>query len=174
VFACGVGEVPFMSAIGMSASLILAVHVAENVATVISFSSIVPRIRIEYQKLVTSGMAVRSLLILGWAGLTVFLTYNTPIAFAFPFILLIAFLIFYALIWYPIICFAISQALPNRKGTTQGQLLAVVSLANVLGSLMGGAIIGAFGYLVGFVISAAVAALAIPIIRYINMEIKTD
>lgn len=173
VYSYGVGEVPFMAAIGMSASLILSVNVAENVAAVISFSNIVPRVRIEYQKLVTSMMIIRALIIAGWAGLTVFLVYRTPFAFVFPFTFLVIFLICYALVWYPITCFAISQAQFNRKGTTQGQLLAVVSLANVLGSLVGGGIIGAFGYAVGFLVSAAIAALAVPLIRRINIEIKT-
>ena len=50
VFSYTVGEVPFMAAIGMSASLILSVNVAENVATVISFSNVVPRVRMEYQR----------------------------------------------------------------------------------------------------------------------------
>ncbi len=174
VYSYGVGEVPFMSAIGLSASLILSVNVAENVATVISFSNIVPRVKMEYQKLVSLMMASRSVLILGWVGLTVFLTFRSGYAFIFPLILEILFLLCYALVWYPIMCFAISQAQFNKKGTTQGELLAVVSLANVLGSLIGGAVIGGFGYAVGFAISAGIALLALPIIHYINIEIKTD
>jgi hypothetical protein len=47
-------------------------------------------------------------------------------------------------------CFAISQAEFKRKGTTQGELLAIVGLGNILGSLMGGVLIGMFGYTVGF------------------------
>lgn len=174
VYSYGVGEVPFMSAIGLSASVILSINVAENVATVISFSNIVPRVKMEYQKLVSTMMASRSLLILCWAGLTVFLTFRSGYAFIFPLTLEILFLICYALVWYPIMCFAISQAQFNKKGTTQGELLAVVSLANVLGSLIGGFLIGMFGYAVGFGVAAAIAVLALPIIHYINIEIKTD
>ena len=62
----------------------------------------------------------------------------------------------------------------QQEGTTQGELLAVVSLANVLGSLIGGFVIGTFGFAVGFGVAAAIAVLAIPIIHYINIEIKTD
>ncbi len=174
VFSYTVGEVPFMAAIGMSASLILSVNVAENVATVISFSNVVPRVRIEYQKLVASMIGIRSLIILGWAGLTVFLVYRAPFAFIFPFIFLVIFLVCYALIWYPIMCFAISQAQYNRKGTTQGELLAVISLASVLGSLIGGFVIATFGFAVGFAVAAGIAVLALPILHYINIEIKTD
>ena len=174
VYTYGVGEVPFMNAIGLSASVILSINVAENGATVISFSNIVPRVKMEYQKLVSTMMATRSLLILTWAGLTVFLTFRSGYAFIFPLILEILFLICYALVWYPIMCFAISQAQFNKKGTTQGELLAVVSLANVLGSLIGGFLIGTLGYAVGFGVAAAIAVLAIPIIHYINIEIKTD
>jgi predicted MFS family arabinose efflux permease len=174
VFSYTVGEVPFMAAIGMSASLILSVNVAENVATVISFSNVVPRVRMEYQKLVASMIGIRSLIILGWAGLTVFLVYRAPFAFIFPFIFLAIFLVCYALIWYPIMCFAISQAQYNRKGTTQGELLAVISLASVLGSLIGGFVIGTFGFAVGFAVSAGIAVLALPILHYINIEIKPD
>ena len=174
VFSYTVGEVPFMAAIGMSASLILSVNVAENVATVISFSNVVPRVRMEYQKLVASMIGIRSLIILGWAGLTVFLVYRAPFAFVFPFIFLAIFLVCYALIWYPIMCFAISQAQYNRKGTTQGELLAVISLASVLGSLIGGFVIATFGFAVGFAVAAGIAVLALPILHYINIEIKTD
>jgi len=174
VFSYTVGEVPFMAAIGMSASLILSVNVAENVATVISFSNVVPRVRMEYQRLVASMIGIRSLIILGWAGLTVFLVYRAPFAFVFPFIFLAIFLVCYALIWYPIMCFAISQAEYNRKGTTQGELLAVISLASVLGSLIGGFVIGTFGFAVGFAVAAGIAVLALPILHYINIEIKTD
>jgi predicted MFS family arabinose efflux permease len=169
-----VGEVPFMAAIGMSASLILSVNVAENVATVISFSNVVPRVRMEYQRLVASMIGIRSLIILGWAGLTVFLVYRAPFAFVFPFVFLVIFLVCYALIWYPIMCFAISQAQYNRKGTTQGELLAVISLASVLGSLIGGFVIATFGFAVGFAVAAGIAVLALPILHYINIEIKTD
>jgi MFS family permease len=174
VYSYGVGEVPFMSAIGLSASVILSINVAENVATVVSFSSLVPRVKMEYQRLVTLMMASRSVLILFWAGLTVLLTTKVSYAFIFPLTLEILFLVCYALVWYPIMCFAISQAQFNRKGTTQGELLAIVSLANVLGALIGGFVIGTFGYLVGFAVAAGIAALAIPIIRKINIEIKTD
>jgi MFS family permease len=174
VYSYGVGEVPFMSAIGLSASVILSINVAENVATVVSFSSLVPRVKKEYQRLVTLMMAYRSVLILCWAGLTVLLTTRLSYAFIFPLTLEILFLVCYALVWYPIMCFAISQAQFNRKGTTQGELLAIVSLANVLGALIGGFVIGTFGYAVGFAVAAGIAALAIPIIRRINIEIKTD
>jgi MFS family permease len=174
VYSYGVGEIPFMKAIGLSASLILSINVVENVATVVSFSSIVPRIKMEYQKLISATMASRATIILVWAGLTIFLAQRTDYAFIFVLILEVLFLTCYAIVWYPIMCFAISQAHFDKRGTTQGELLAVVSLANVLGSLIGGAVIGSFGYAIGFVVSAVIAVLAIPILRRINIEIKTD
>lgn len=174
VYSYGVGEVPFMRALGLSASIILGINVAENVATVFSFSRLVPRAKMEYQRLISLMMASRAVLILTWAGLTVFLVYQTAYAFIFPLILEILFLVCYALVWYPIMCFAISQAQFNKKGTTQGELLAVVSLANVLGSIIGGVVIGTFGYAVGFAVSAGIAVLALPILHYINIEIKSD
>lgn len=127
-----------MNAIGLSTSLILAVNVAENVATVFSFFRLVPRVSMEYQKLMTAMITARSLIILSWAGLTVFILYPSSGAFILPLIFEILFLTCYALLWYPITCFAISQAEFNRKGTTQGQLLSIVSLANVIGALIGG------------------------------------
>ncbi len=174
VYTYGVGEVPFMSAIGLSASVILGITVIENIAAVGSFAKIVPRVHMEYGRLIKSMMAFRAVLILIWSGLTVFLVYPVSFAGVFPLILLILFLVCYALVWYPIMCFAISQAQPNRRGTTQGQLLSVVSLANVLGSLIGGFLIGAFGYAVGFAVAAGIAVLALPILYFVNVEIKAE
>ena len=174
VYSYGVGEIPFMKAIGLSASLILSINVAENVATVVSFSTIVPRIKMEYQKLISATMASRATIILIWAGLTIFLAQRTDYAFVFVLILEVLFLTCYAIVWYPIMCFAISQAHFDKRGTTQGELLAVVSLANVLGALIGGLVIGGFGYAIGFVVAAVITVLAIPIMHYINIEIKTD
>ena len=71
-------------------------------------------------------------------------------------------------------CFAISQTQPNKKGQTQGELVAVVSLANVLGGIIGGVVIGTFGFAVGFAVAALIAASALLILRYLNIEIKTD
>ncbi len=172
VYAYSVGEVPLMSAIGLSSSVILGINVAETMGTVFSYSRLVPRVKMEYQKLVTSMMAIRGVLIITWAGLTFFIVNRFSGAFIFPLVLEILFLICYALVWYPIMCFAITQAAPNRKGTTQGELLSIVSLANVTGALIGGVLIGTFGYAVGFIVSAAITVLAIPIMRHVNIEIK--
>jgi MFS family permease len=174
VYTYGVGEVPLMNAIGLSASVILSINVAENLATVLSYSTLVPRVKLDYQKLVALMMGSRSGFILCWVGLTVFIATRVSYAFIFPLILEILFLACYALLWYPIMCFAISQAQPNKKGQTQGELVAVVSLANVLGGVIGGVVIGTFGFAVGFAVAAGISALAIPILRYLNMEIKTD
>lgn len=172
VYSYSVGEVPLMSAIGLSSSIILGINVAENVATVYSFSRLVPRVKMESQRLITSMIATRSLLILTWAGLTYFIIHQFTGAFVFPLILQMLFLTCYALLWYPIMCFAISQAEPNRKGTTQGELLSTVSLANVTGALIGGFLIAMFGFAVGFIMSAAIAVLAILLLHYVNIEIK--
>lgn len=72
VFSYSVGEVPLMSAIGLSASVILGINVAENVSTVFSFSQMVPRVKMDYQRLISWMMASRAILILAWAGLTIF------------------------------------------------------------------------------------------------------
>lgn len=174
VYTYVVGETPLMNAIGLSASVIFSINVAENLATVVSYSTIVPRVKMDYQKLVTLMMGSRSALILGWVGLTVFITTRVSYTFIFPLILTVLLLLFYALLWYPIMCFAISQAQPNKKGQTQGELVAVVSLANVLGGIIGGVVIGTFGFAVGFAVAALIAASALPILRYLNIEIKTD
>jgi MFS family permease len=174
VYTYGVGEVPLMNAIGLSASVILSINVAENLATVISYSTLVPRVKLDYQKLVALMMGSRSAFILCWVGLTAFIATRVSYAFIFPLILEIVFLLCYALLWYPIMCFAISQAQFNKRGQTQGELVAVVSLANVLGGVIGGVVIGTFGFAVGFAVAAGISALAIPILRYLNMEIKTD
>jgi predicted MFS family arabinose efflux permease len=71
-------------------------------------------------------------------------------------------------------CFAISQAEPSRKGTTQGELLSIISLANVIGALIGGLVIGSFGFAVGFIFSAVIAVSAIPIIRYAEIELEIE
>lgn len=174
VYTYGVGEVPLMNAIGLSASVILSINVAENLATVVSFSTLVPRVKLDYQKLVALMMGSRAGLILCWVGLTIFIATRVSYVFIFPLILEVLFLLCYALVWYPIMCFAISQAQFNKKGQTQGELVAVVSLANVLGGVIGGVVIGTFGFAVGFAVAAVISALAIPILRYLNMEIKTD
>lgn len=174
VYTYGVAEVPLMNAIGLSASVILSINVAENLATVISYSTLVPRVKLDYQKLVALMMGSRSAFILCWVGLTVFIATRVSYVFIFPLILEVLFLLCYALLWYPIMCFAISQAQFNKRGQTQGELVAVVSLANVLGGVIGGVVIGTFGFAVGFLVAAGISALAIPILRYLNMEIKTD
>jgi MFS family permease len=172
VYSYGVGEVPLMSAIGLSSSMIIGINVAENIATVYSFSQLVPKAKIESKKLINIMMGARGLIILAWAGLTFFITYQFSGVFILPLILEIAFLVCYALLWYPIMCFAISQSEPNRKGTTQGELLSVISLANVVGALIGGAVIGAFGFFMGFIVSAVIAVLSIPILHFVEVELE--
>lgn len=172
VYSYGVGEVPLMTAIGLSSSMILGINVAENAATVYSFNRLVPKIKMAPKKLIAVMMGARSGLMLFWAGLTVFITSQFAGVFIFPLLLEIAFLLCYGLLWHQVMCFAISQAPPNRKGTTQGELLSIISLANVVGALIGGAVIGAFGFAAGFIVSALIAASAIPLLRQIDMEIK--
>lgn len=87
-------------------------------------------------------------------------------------ILEIAFLICYALLWYPIMCFTIAQSPPGKKGTTQGELLSVIASANVAGALIGGVLIGVLGFEVGFIASGIIAILAIPFLRYVDPEIN--
>jgi MFS family permease len=172
VYAYGVGEVPLMNAIGLSSSMILGINIAENLATVFSFSRLVPKVKMEPKKLVTFMMGTRGALMLAWAGLTIFIANQFVGVFIFPLLLEIAFLLCYGLLWHHVMCYAISQAPPNRKGTTQGELLSIISLANVMGALIGGAVIGAFGFAVGFILSALIAVSALPLLRYIEIEIK--
>jgi MFS family permease len=174
VYSYGVGEVPLMTAIGLSSSTIIGINVAENIATIFSFRQLVPRTKMKSQKLITRMILVRSLLMLVWAALTVFISMQFSAVFILPLILEIAFLSCYALLWYPIMCFAISQAKPNRKGTTQGELLSIISLANVIGALIGGLVIGMFGFVVGFIVSAAIAVFAIPVVRRVEMELEIE
>ncbi len=174
VYCYGVGEVPLMTAIGLSSSMIIGINVAENLATVYSFNRLVPRTKMESQKLITAMMLIRSVLMLSWAGLTIFITNQFSAVFILPLILEIAFLLCYGLLWYPIMCFAISQSEPNRKGTTQGELLSIISLANVIGALVGGLVIGVFGFAVGFIFSAVIAVSAIPIVRRVEIELEIE
>ncbi len=172
VYAYGVGEVPLMTAIGLSSSMIIGINVAENIATVYAFNRLVPRVKMSSKKLIATMIGARGLLILVWAGLTFFIANQFSVVFILPLILEIAFLICYALLWFPIVCFAIAQSPPGRKGTTQGELLSIISMGNVAGALVGGIIIGGFGFEVGFIASAVIAILAIPLLRYVDIEIN--
>jgi MFS family permease len=172
VYSYGVGEVPLMTAIGLSSSMIIGINVAENIATVYSFNRLVPRAKMSPKKLIATMMGIRGLLIMIWAALTFFTANQFGAVFILPLILEIAFLICYALLWYPIMCFAISQSPPGRKGTTQGELLSVVSMGNVGGALIGGILIGGFGFEVGFIASGIIAILSIPLLRYVDIDIN--
>jgi predicted MFS family arabinose efflux permease len=172
VYSFGVGEVPLMTAIGLSSSIIIGINVAENIATVYAFNRLVPRAKMNQKKLVAGMIGARGLLILVWAGLTFFIANQFSGVFLLPLILEIAFLICYALLWYPIVCFAISQSPPNRKGTTQGELLSVIAAGNVIGALIGGAVIGGLGFEAGFIISAIIAVASIPLLRYVDVDIN--
>jgi MFS family permease len=170
VFSFTVGEVPLMNAIGLPIAIILGISVAENFATVIAFTRIVPKIKINNQKLIPAIMIVRGIVIALWASLTVFFYNPSSYAFIFPLIFSIIFLVCYALIWQPIMCFTLAQAEFDKKGTSQGQLIAVISLANVIGSVLGGFLLQYFGFVIGFIVSGAIAILALPILKRVNIE----
>jgi len=172
VFSFGVGEVPLMTAIGLSSSMIIGINVAESIATVFAFNRLLTRVKMSQKKLITTMIGARGLLIMIWAGLTFFIVNPSSFVFILPLILEIAFLMCYALMWYPIMCFAIAQSPPGHKGTTQGELLSMISLANVVGALIGGILIGTFGFELGFIISGIIAVLAIPLLRYVDIEIN--
>ncbi len=172
VYSYGVGEVPLMTAIGLSSSMIIGINVVENIATVYAFNRLVPRAKMNQKKLMAGMIGARGLLIMVWAALTFFIANQFSAVFILPLILEIAFLICYALLWYPIMCFTIAQSPPGKKGTTQGELLSVIASANVAGALIGGVLIGVLGFEVGFIASGIIAILAIPFLRYVDPEIN--
>jgi MFS family permease len=164
-----VGQTPLMKALGLSDSLILAVSCAAGATQAIAFVRIAPRINSDNKRLLNRVVVIRGSLILCWAALPIFFFYPTSFVFIFPLIISIVWSIFYAMIWLPITTFAISEASADRKGSVQGQLLSAVGVGNAIGSALGGLVITAYGYTVGFVLASIIAMLAIPIISRIEI-----
>jgi predicted MFS family arabinose efflux permease len=165
----GVGMTPLMKALGLSDSLILAVNVGNGVAMAVAFVWIAPRIKSDNIRLISRVVITRSFLVLTWVVLPIFLSHPVSFVFVFSLVNSIVFHAFYALIWLPITTFAISQAPPDRKGVVQGQLMSVLGISNAIGSILGGLVITAYGYPVGFVAASIIALLALPIFSRINI-----
>jgi predicted MFS family arabinose efflux permease len=158
-----VGITPLMRELGLSDSLILALNVANGVASAASFVWIAPRMKNNYKKL-GSLVLSRAGVILCWAALPYFLVHTTPLVFVFPLLLSIIFNVLYAMIWLPLTNFAISQAPEEHKSSVVGQLMSATGVAGAVGSILGGLAITTYGYTVGFIIASAIVVLSIPIV----------
>jgi predicted MFS family arabinose efflux permease len=165
----GVGQTPLMKALGLSNSLILAVNGVAGAAQAIAFVSIAPLIKSGHKQLLNRVVVARGGLILCWAVLPVFFFHPVSFVFIFPLIVSIVWSVFYAMIWLPISTFAISQAPEDHKGSVEGELLSAIGVSNAIGSALGGLVITAYGYTVGFVLASAIAMLSIPVISRIDI-----
>ena len=112
---------------------------------------------------------VAARLIFCWAALPIFLIHPVSFVFVFPLILSVVFNVLYAVVWLPITNFAVSQAPAGGGGAAQGQLLSVIALANAVGSILGGIVIAAFGFTLGFVIAGVLSVLAVPIFSRVDI-----
>ncbi len=169
IFALNVGEIPLMKNLNLSDSEVLAVQASSSFVSVLAFAKIAPAIKLEHRKIINISIIFRGILILGWAGLSLLLVYPVPYVFIFPLILAIIWPISYAMIWIPIVTFAISSSPANGRGSTQGALMSVNAVANVLGSTLGGLIMATLGYTIGFIAAAIICILSLPIFSRIDM-----
>jgi len=165
----GVGQTPLMKALGFSDSLILAINIGNSCASAVAFIWIAPRIKSNKIRLLSRVVVARCCLILSWAALPIFLSHPASFVFVFPLVTSIFINVFYAVIWLPITTFVISQAPSDRKGSVQGELMSMMGASTILGSVLGGLAITAYGYTVGFVAASMIALLALPIISRINI-----
>ena len=168
-----VGMTPLMKALGLSDSLILALNVGTGLATAASFIWIAPHAKIGPQhlkKLITA----RALLVLCWAPLPIFIASPPSYVFIFPFLILAAINICYAMLWLPLSSFAILQAPEDRKSSVVGQLMSSTAIAGAIGSAIGGLIITAYGYIVGFVIASIIMFLATQTVTKITTQDMVD
>jgi DHA1 family multidrug resistance protein-like MFS transporter len=163
-----VGMTPLMKALGLSDSVILALNVGNGVAAAASFIWIAPRVKTSTEHL-RKFISARSLLVLCWAPLPLFILNPPSYVFVFPLIISAAINVFYAMLWLPLSSFAISQAPEDRKSSVVGQLLAATAIGGTIGSIVGGLLITAYGYTVGFVMASAIMLLALPIVSRISL-----
>jgi predicted MFS family arabinose efflux permease len=163
-----VGMTPLMKALGLSDSVILALNVGNGVAAAASFIWIAPRVKTSTEHL-RKFISARSLLVLFWAPLPLFILNPPSYVFVFPLIISAAINVFYAMLWLPLSSFAISQAPEDRKSSVVGQLLAATAIGGTIGSIVGGLLITAYGYTVGFVMASAIMLLALPIVSRISL-----
>jgi len=164
-----VGETPLMKRLGMSDSLVLALNASASFVSVFAFSRIVPSLKQSRRKLINTAIIWRSTFILGWAGISLLLIKPIPYAFVFPFLLGIIWPINYAMIWLPIVIYAISSSPANEKGSTQGALISSTAMANAVGSTLGGFVMSTFGYTTGFILASIITLLSMPIFSRIDI-----
>ena len=162
-----VGMTPLMKALGLSDSLILALNVGNGIAAAASFIWIAPRAKTGPQHLKELILA-RSVLVLCWAPLPLFIVNPPRYVFIFPLIISAAINVFYAMLWLPLSSFAISLAPEDRKSSVMGQLISATAIAGAIGSAVGGILITAYGYSVGFIIASGIMLLAIRTVTRIN------
>jgi MFS family permease len=163
-----VGMTPLMKALGFSDSLILALNVGNGIAAAASFIWIAPRAKTESKHL-SRLISARALLVICWAPLPIFIANPNPYVFIIPLLVSAAINVFYAMLWIPLTSFAISQAPEDHKSGVVGQLISATAIAGAIGSVVGGLIITALGYTVGFVVASIIMLLAIPIVTRINI-----
>ncbi len=162
-----VGMTPLMKALGFSDSVILALNVGNGIAAAASFIWIAPRAKTGPQHLKKLILA-RALLVLCWAPLPLFMSSPPSYVFIFPFLISAAINVFYAMLWLPLSSFAISQAPEDRKSSVVGQLISATAIAGVIGSGVGGMLITAYGYSVGFIVASMIMLLATQTVTRIN------
>ena len=162
-----VGMTPLMKALGLSDSLILALNVGNGIAAAASFIWIAPRAKTGPQHLKELILA-RSILVLCWAPLPLLIINPPSYVFIFPLIISAAINFFYAMLWLPLSSFAISLAPEDRKSSVMGQLISATAIAGAIGSAVGGILITAYGYSVGFIIASGIMLLAIRTVTRIN------
>ena len=162
-----VGMTPMMKALGLSDSLILALNVGNGIAAAASFIWIAPRAKNGPQHLKELIFA-RSILVLCWAPLPLLILNPPSYVFVFPLIISAGINVFYAMLWLPLSSFAISLAPEDRKSSVVGQLISATAIAGVIGSAVGGILITAYGYSVGFIIASVIMLLAIRTVTRIN------
>jgi MFS family permease len=164
-----VGETPLMKALGMPDSAILALNASASFVSVLAFSKIVPSLKQSRKKLINKAIILRSAFILGWAGISLLLIYPTPYTFLFLFLLGVIWPISFAMLWLPIVTYAISSSPVNEKSTTQGTLISSMAIANAVGSTLGGLVISTFGYTIGFILAASITLLSTSIFSRIEI-----
>jgi predicted MFS family arabinose efflux permease len=164
-----VGHIPLLKTLGLSDSMQLAIVAATNAAAAISFVKLMPHIKSGQKRAFRIAMISRGALIICWATLPVFLVYPVSFVFVFPLLLSFIFDVLYPVVWLPVTAFAISQASAGGGGAAEGQLLSVHALAIAVGSALGGIVITACGYTVGFAVAGVLSMLALPIFSRIDI-----
>ena len=169
IYFFSVGETPLMKSLGMSNSLILALNASASFVSIFAFGKIIPSLKQSRAKMIKRAIFWRSAFIFCWAGISLLLVYPTPYGFLFPFMLSVVWPVNYAMIWLPIVTYAISSSPANKKSTAQGALMVSIAIANALGSTLGGLVMSKFGYTIGFISAAIITLLSMPIFSRVDI-----